>query len=233
MQPLSQPCCPCPSIPHFLSLYCSGLDDITLVIAESPSIAIDITVIANKEAIQWPVVEPKNHRLIDIRSLQFWSKYRPYLLGPMGFKEIVTRHLDMCKLLAPGVKNLIPHMTVFTVSPTLRKLYRAIEILDRCSIVYNELESAAAAARPLPFVNLKLLCPHPDFCEVLPGFSEAKIKALRKDNILSPSSPLFEYKRRKENPILGVKPKGRFVCHLCHQPGHIKKNCPKNNKQNK
>lgn len=199
-----------------------------LVVNDTSTITIDITIIPNKGDIAWPVVEPKHHKLIDIRSLKYWAMPRPYLLGPMGFRDIVTRHLDLCKLYAPLVTNLVPHLSKFTTSIIMRKFLRAIEVLDRCVVVYNELEAAAAVSKPLPYIHLKQLCPDPDFVEVLPGFSEAKIKALKKQNVLSTSSTLFEY--RKKAPILGSKPRVRFVCHLCHQPGHIKKHCPKNTK---
>lgn len=203
-----------------------------LIITDSSSISIDLTVVPVKGSIQWPVIEPKHHKLIDVRSLKYWEKYRPFLLGPQGFRDIVVQHLDLCKLYAPSITNLVPSMSTFVTSMYMRKFLRAIQVLDRCCIVYTELEMAAATCKPPPFVYLKQLCPEPDFEETLPGFSEAKIKAFKKDKLLCHDSSLFSYKKRNDNPP-SFKAKNRFVCHFCHQPGHIKKHCPKNTKRDR
>lgn len=175
-------------------------------------------------------MEPKHHKLIDVRSLKYWSTNRSYLLGPLGFREIIVQHLDLCKLYSSSITNLVPSLPNFTSSSSMRKFLRSIQTLDRCAIVHVELEAAAASFKPAPFVNLKQLCPEPDYAEAMPGFSELKIKEFKKDKLLSSTSSLFTYKKKNDSPILS---KNRFVCHFCHQPGHIKKHCPKNPKREK
>lgn len=196
---------------------------------------INLTVITNSaKPLKWPYNPPKNHQLMDTRSLKFWETSRPYLLGPAGYRELVAHHLDLIKLMAPQVTNLIPSLQQFSESHLHRRFLRSLEILDRCACAYTQLEREAAAGRPLPYINFANLNPEPDTDEILPGFSASKLKKLKPTfNPCDPrKSTLFNLgQRRNTNTKKYSKDPSQWECHLCHQKGHIRRNCPLNKRK--
>jgi len=134
--------------------------------------------------LSWPLKVPKNHYLIDLRSLVGWEKPRMFIVGPTSFAALIKSKIRELEYLVPKITTLLPDIDTFTTSELLRDLASCVYTLDKCLLALQGLEIKFHTGNGPLRVNMNALTTRDQFAD-MQGFTAGKLEYLASNRVIT------------------------------------------------